>query len=162
MRPKGWAKWCTRRLGFFLGTTKMPMGTHLGRKHQLFNVYPKESTVLSRFLTRDWDILPIRHTCLYPFYKPLKRPVYLRAHAGIELLEDTILLVVKPIYGIPESGLHWYITYLEYHIECLGMMNTTAGPCLLVKSTDGHTTGLVAPQLDGSLSVVTEQFMDEE
>lgn len=30
-----------------------------------------------------------------------------------------VVKVVKPLYGIPESGFHWYLTYLTHHLDTL-------------------------------------------
>jgi hypothetical protein len=27
------------------------------------------------------------------------------------------MIVIKPLYGIPESGIYWFITYNKYYIE---------------------------------------------
>jgi hypothetical protein len=32
---------------------------------------------------------------------------------------DTVLSIEKPLYGLAESGLHWYKTYHTHHIEAL-------------------------------------------
>lgn len=69
------------------------------------------------------------------------------------LAEDMVLLVVKTLYGIPESGLHWYITYLEYHMGKVGMERTTVDPCMFVKRKGGTLTGLVSFQVDDSLTL---------
>ena len=48
----------------------------------------------------------------------LERFVYLEAPFEMGLQEDEILLAIKPLYGIPESGLHWFVTFQGHHI-CL-------------------------------------------
>lgn len=83
--------------------------------------------------------------------KPSQWPLYIKAPEEMGLPNNTVLLVIKFLYGIPESGLHWYISYLEYHINNLGMFHSTADPCLLVKRTDVRLKGLVALQVDESL-----------
>lgn len=42
--------------------------------------------------------------------------------------EDTVFVAVKPLYGIPERGLHSYIMHLEYHLGKLGMSSATENP----------------------------------
>lgn len=49
----------------------------------------------------------------------LERPVYIRPPAELNLPAEVVLKVVKPMYGIPESGFHRYLTYLEHHLETL-------------------------------------------
>lgn len=94
--------------------------------------------------------------------KPLERPVYIKPPKEMGLSEDMVLLVVKPLYGIPESGLHWYMTYLEYHMDKLDMKRTTADPCVLVKRRNGKLSGLVALQVDDSLTLGDDAFLEEE
>lgn len=42
-------------------------------------------------------------------------PVYIQPPPKMVLTRGTVWRVVKPLYGIPESGLHWYFTYLQHH-----------------------------------------------
>lgn len=41
---------------------------------------------------------------------------------------DVVVKVVNPLYGIPESWLQWYLTYLEHHIIKLGMIRSRLDP----------------------------------
>jgi len=46
------------------------------------------------------------------------RPPYeLSRELGIE--EDSILKVIKPLYGVPEAGNHWFKTYHSHHVDQL-------------------------------------------
>lgn len=51
-----------------------------------------------------------------------ERIVFIKAPTEMDLPPDTIPHVVKPLYGIPEAGLHWYLAYLSHHIDELVMM----------------------------------------
>lgn len=51
----------------------------------------------------------------------LERNVYIFAPPEMKIPPNTVLKVVKTLYGIPESGIHWYLTHQEHHIERLGM-----------------------------------------
>lgn len=53
----------------------------------------------------------------------LEREVFMKAPVEMGLPEVTVLKVVKPLYGIPESALHWYLTYLDYHVQILEIFN---------------------------------------
>lgn len=59
---------------------------------------------------------------------PLERNVSVCAPEELYLPEDTVLHVVEPLYIIPKSGLHWYLTYLDHHKQRLGMKRTTIDP----------------------------------
>lgn len=83
---------------------------------------------------------------------PLKRRTLQREH----------FRVVHPLYGIPESRLHWYILHLEHHEETLGMKRLTTDPCELLKQKDEKLEGMVTSQVDVSLVLGTEVFLGEE
>lgn len=80
----------------------------------------------------------------------------------MRLPTHTVLQVVKPLYRIPESGLHWYQTYVKYHLEQLGMNRSRAYPCLLIRRKEEQLEGLIILQVDDSLAVVTANFLREE
>lgn len=94
--------------------------------------------------------------------KPLQIPVYIEAPKEMGLSEGEVLRVVRPLYGIPESGLHWYLTYLEYHSDKLGMHRATIDPCVMIKRDKGKLKGLVMLQVDDSLRLGSEEFITEE
>lgn len=63
----------------------------------------------------------------------------------------TVLHVFKPLYGIPEAGLHWYLTYLSHHIYTLGMTKSRYDPYLLMKHRNIKHIGMTELQVDDSL-----------
>ncbi|RFU27594.1 hypothetical protein B7463_g8735, partial [Scytalidium lignicola] len=58
------------------------------------------------------------------------------------LREGSILRVVKPLYGVPEAGNHWFQTYHFYHVEALAMKPSTYDPCLLYSTEPFGVVGL--------------------
>lgn len=72
-------------------------------------------------------------------------------------------MVVSPLYGIPERGLHWYLTYLDHHLHTPGMKKTRMNPCLPNKRYgSGAFIGMVILQVDDTFSIGTKSFMGEE
>lgn len=65
--------------------------------------------------------------------KPLRRRVYIEAPPEMGLKAGDVLRAVPSLFGITESGLHWYLTYPENHTKKLGMMRATTDPCFLVR-----------------------------
>lgn len=51
----------------------------------------------------------------------LQLPVYMQPLKEMPVPAGKILKVVKPLYVMPESPMHWYKTYLAYHRIQLGM-----------------------------------------
>ncbi|EED18954.1 hypothetical protein TSTA_126620 [Talaromyces stipitatus ATCC 10500] len=78
--------------------------------------------------------------------------------------EGTIMVVRKPLYGIPEAGTHWWATYYKHHKEKLSMVTSTYDPCLLI-TTNKDAFGVVGMQTDDTLFLASEHFAileDEE
>lgn len=47
--------------------------------------------------------------------------VYISAPPEMQPPPESVLKVLHPLYGSQESGLQWYLTYTNYHIEHLGL-----------------------------------------
>lgn len=92
----------------------------------------------------------------------LERPVYVRALSEMGLGPDKVLLVTKPLYGIPESDLHWFITYHDHHTKELVMNSTRGDSCLLYKRDESGLSGITALQVDDSYGHGTDEFFDTE
>ncbi|OWT43021.1 polyprotein [Pochonia chlamydosporia 170] len=74
--------------------------------------------------------------------------------------EGTIMVVVKPLYGIPEAGTHWWATYSTHHREKLKMATSTYDPCLLISECDKF--GIIGMQTDDTLGLSDKQFSNLE
>jgi hypothetical protein len=94
----------------------------------------------------------------------LVREVYLRAPKEMELGDDEILLCVKPLYGIPEAGLHWFLTYVGHHVKELGMTQSKADKGLLYRIDDDGGVGVsvTALQVDDNFGHGTSEFLTLE
>ena len=71
------------------------------------------------------------------------------------LKKGSILRVVKPLYGIPEAGNHWFKTYHSHHLKELNMDQSTYDPCLLYSN---NPFGVVGLQTDDTLILATHDF----
>lgn len=80
-------------------------------------------------------------------------PKELRNKLGLE--EGSILKVLKPLYGVPEAGNHWFRTYHAHHKEHLRMEESTYDPCLLQSN---EPFGVVGLQTDDTLFLADEGF----
>jgi hypothetical protein len=78
----------------------------------------------------------------------------------LQLQEDTIWKVIKPLYGVPEAGNHWFKTYHHHHTEILAMKESTYDPCLLYTHKDGF--GIVGLQTDDTLFLGDQTFAKAE
>lgn len=73
----------------------------------------------------------------------------------------TIMWIRKPLYGIAESGAHWFATYQKHHLERLHMEKSTYDECFLISQKDGPFA-VIAMQVDDTLGLTTRQFADNE
>jgi hypothetical protein len=71
--------------------------------------------------------------------------------------KDTIMVVLKPLYGIPEAGTHWWATYFKHHQEKLHMTTSTYDPCLLITTTK-EEFAVVGMQTDDTLGLSDNHF----
>jgi hypothetical protein len=94
----------------------------------------------------------------------LNREFYVRPPRELQIGDDSVLKVVKPLYGIPEAGNHWFKTYHSHHVEQLQMSQSTYDPCLLYSNdSDRHRPfGIVGLQTDDTLFLADEAFVARE
>ena len=97
----------------------------------------------------------------------LNRQFYVRPPAELKLQKGTILRVIKPLYGVPEAGNHWFNTYHSYHIQELRMQQSTYDPCLLHTGGSACTNGdtgfrVVGLQTDDTLILANKGFATNE
>jgi hypothetical protein len=93
----------------------------------------------------------------------LVRPFFIYANKELAkqlgIKEGDIVQVIRPLYGIPEAGNHWYKTYLEHHLNALRMKQSTYDLCLLFSK---EPFGVIGLQTDDTLGVVDEKFANLE
>lgn len=92
----------------------------------------------------------------------LERSVYLRPPLEMNLDKNHLLLAKRPLYGIPESGLHWFLTYHKHHTKGLQMKNTTVDKCLLYTNHSSALHGITALQVDDSFGHGNTLFLQKE
>lgn len=90
----------------------------------------------------------------------LNRDFFVRPPTELGLQEGMILKVIKPLYGIPEAGNHWFNTYHRHHIEKLRMNQSTYDPCLLYTNSNGFA--IAGLQTDDTLLLADQTFAEAE
>ena len=70
----------------------------------------------------------------------VRPPQELQDKLGID--KDSILKALKPLYGIPETGNHWFKTYYLHHIQQLNIEQSIYDPCLLYSNKPLGIVGL--------------------
>jgi hypothetical protein len=84
--------------------------------------------------------------------------VILEPPIEMNLSKDKLLLCIRPLYGIPDSGLLWFLTYTAHHKDVFGMTQCRADKCMMVES-EGTGGSIVCLQVDDSLGTATADFM---
>lgn len=92
----------------------------------------------------------------------LDHDVFIRAPLELETTSGEVLQVVKPLYSIPEPGLHWHLNHLHHHLENFGMSRVRADPFILFRPIYGNFNGLVLLQVDESLGLGSKYFLLHE
>ena len=86
----------------------------------------------------------------------LNRVFYARPPKELKL-EGVVLQVLKPLYGVPESGTHWFRTYHNHHTANLGLVQSTYDPCLLY-----GPNAVVGLQTDDTLFLADTSYIRKE
>lgn len=93
----------------------------------------------------------------------LNREFYIRPSPElISLLgvsSDCVIKVMKPLYGVPEAGNHWFPTYHIHHKDKLGMKESTYDLCLLYSS---GPFGIMGMQNNDTLILADNDFASKE
>jgi hypothetical protein len=76
--------------------------------------------------------------------------------------DGIVFRVRKPLYGLAESGVHWFKTYYTHHTEALGMQVSTYDPCLLFTNDGPNTFAITGMQTDDTLTFATPSFSERE
>jgi hypothetical protein len=71
------------------------------------------------------------------------------------------MIMVKPLYGIPESGIYWFTTYNKYYIKEFLITISPYDLCLFISITKGPFAILVI-QTNNTLFLANKQFADLE
>ena len=69
----------------------------------------------------------------------------------------TIIVVLKPLYGVIEARTHQWATYFKHYQEKLQMITSTYDPCLLI-TTSKERFAVVGMQTDDTLGLSNNEF----
>jgi hypothetical protein len=93
----------------------------------------------------------------------ISRNVYARLSRELrEHFSGYVRNLVKPLYGLKESGSYWIDTYIKAFVNKLKMVAAFWDPCFLYRHVNNATDGLTAMLVDDSLFTGTENFAEAE
>jgi hypothetical protein len=87
----------------------------------------------------------------------LNQQFYVKPLRELNLGQDNILQVLRPLYSVPEAGTHWYWTYHAHHIDKLKLLTSAYDLCLLY-----NNNVVVALQTDDTLFLGTSDYVKTE
>ncbi|ESZ92707.1 hypothetical protein SBOR_6919 [Sclerotinia borealis F-4128] len=119
--------------------------------------YPKSRLIVQAFKDQNKTLAYVQSTT------DLSRLFYIRPPAEIDIGPNFIFQIIRPLYGVPEAGNHWFNTYHNHHISKLGMAQSTYNPCLMyTKDRAKNGFGIVGLQTDDTLIVGDTLFLTQE
>ena len=90
------------------------------------------------------------------------RKIYFEPVPEMGLPKSVVLKAVKPLYGIPESGLLWFKSYSGHHVSTLGMTQSKVDECCFFKRGEDGLSGMTILQVDDSVGLGDDEFLDLE
>ena len=138
------------------------------KEHQLFTAAPtitRKSLRLLVALCEMFGFAMYTRDIVKAFIQSktvLRRPVFVRAPQEMNLAKRAVLKVIKPLYGMPESPIHWFRTFLQHHTIKMSMCKVPMDPCLLYTEDFGVLQGLLGMQVDDILFGGTKSFLERE
>jgi hypothetical protein len=74
---------------------------------------------------------------------------------------NTVIIILKPLYGVPEARTHWFSTYYRHYTEKLKMVTLTYNLCLLITTTK-DAFGIVGIQTNDTLILASDEFSQKK
>ena len=94
------------------------------------------------------------------------RPILVNPPAELQLSTAKLLRIEKPLYGLRESGVHWFLTYRRHHMDRLKMKSTAHDLCLLYTpnlfSDTTRPRAMTCLQTDVTISLCNTEFENVE
>jgi hypothetical protein len=90
--------------------------------------------------------------------EPLIRDVYIKPSAEFELNANQVLKLLRPLYGLADSGDYWGSTLLNHLKKELGMKQTVGNPAMFFKMLDSKLQGMCATYVDDALHAGNKMY----
>lgn len=89
------------------------------------------------------------------------RKIYVKGKPEFQLAPNQLLEILRPLYGLADSGDCWHETFLRHLKKGLGMNSTACDLSLFFKHIKGALHGIVATHVDDTLSSGDKIFEKE-
>lgn len=91
----------------------------------------------------------------------LQREVFLNAPPELHLNHDQLLKLLKPLYGLPDSGDYWARTMKHHLVQQMGMTPTLGDKSFFFKHIRDELHGLCATYVDDALQAGDPQYIQQ-
>ena len=88
------------------------------------------------------------------------RDVYIKPTGEFQLNQDKLLKLLKPLYGLADSGDYWGRTICSYIKEALNMTETTGDGTFVFKCIRDKLDGMCITNVDDVLQAGTREYSD--
>lgn len=89
----------------------------------------------------------------------LIREVYMKPSKEFEIPAGHLLKLLKPLYGLSDSGDYWNVTFKDHIQSDLGMESTVSDKSLFFKLVQKKLQGLMGTYVDDSLLAGDDEFL---
>ena len=86
------------------------------------------------------------------------REIYVKPTKEFRLSKDSLLKLLKPLYGLTDSGDYWHNTFTSHIRNDLSMVPTISDPALFFKRVGGKIMGMLGCYVDDTLSAGNQPF----
>ena len=90
----------------------------------------------------------------------LQRDIYIKPPKEFMLDPDQLLLLLKPLYGLAESGDYWGRTFRFHLLKELNMKSCISDAALFYKKLGTELMGLCSTYVDDTLHAGTDEYSD--
>ena len=89
----------------------------------------------------------------------LLRDVYFKPSKEFDLSSGQLLKLLRPLYGLADSGDYWNATFESHIKEYFGMQATAGGMSFFFKKVHQKLSGLLGTYLDDSFLAGDKEFL---
>lgn len=90
----------------------------------------------------------------------LMRDIYVVPKKEFHLSKAVLLKLLKPLYGLTDSGDYWHATLTNHLRKNLEMVPTFSDPALFFHSIKGEVQGIIGSYVDDTISTGNDDFVE--
>ena len=91
----------------------------------------------------------------------LMRDIYVKPTKDFHLSKDSLLKLLKPLYGLSDSGDYWHATFTRHLRDELHMTPTVSDSALFFKTVHGKLCGILGSYVDDTITAGDVEFQEE-